>query len=230
MNVKTNKRKNKMYKLVVFDLDGTLADTLSDLAHAVNESLKSVGAPTHPIDSYRIFVGNGVNVLIKQALVEKGEDEQLCKKVKSFFDSYYPQHLCDYTTAYDKMADLLAELEKEGVKTAVHSNKPHEFVPQIIEKLYPHHNFEVVIGNMPEYERKPSPQALIAIMDKLKVSAEETLYVGDSDVDVFTAHEACVKVCGVAWGFRGKEELVDAGADFIAHDSTELLDIIKGLV
>ncbi len=219
-----------MYKLVVFDLDGTLADTLSDLAHAVNKALESVYAPTHPIDSYRTFVGNGVNILIKQALGEKGDDEKLCEKVKAFFDSYYPQHLCDYTCTYVGMADLLNELEKASVKTAVHSNKPHEFVPQIIEKLYPDHNFEVVIGNMSAFERKPSPQALEAIMDKLGVNASETLYVGDSDVDVFTAHNAGVEVCGVAWGFRGKDELSGAGADFIANDSAELLNIIKGLV
>ncbi len=217
-----------MYKLVVFDLDGTLADTLSDLAHAVNEALVYVGAPTHPIDSYRTFVGNGVNVLIKKALGEKGDDEELCKKTKAYFDSYYPQHLCDYTCAYEGMTDVLSELRKASVKTAIHSNKPHEYVPHIIDKLFCDHKFDIVIGNMPLYERKPSPQALCAIMDELGVSKDETLYVGDSDVDVFTAHNAGVKMCGVEWGFRGKDELLSAGADFLAKDSAELLRIIKG--
>ncbi len=218
-----------MYKLVVFDLDGTLADTLEDLAYSMNAALKSENLPIHPVESYRKFVGNGISNLVKQVLMEKGDDEELCKRVKAFFDSYYPEHLCDFTKAYDGMSDVLNQLSAMSVKTAVHSNKPHAFVPQILESLYPKHEFDIAWGHKEQNERKPSPQALELIMSELGVEKGDTLYVGDSDVDVYTAHNAGVKVCGVEWGFRGKEELVSAGADFIAKDSKNLLDIIKGI-
>lgn len=218
-----------MYKLVVFDLDGTLADTLSDLAHSMNKALESENLPTHPVESYRKFVGNGISNLVRQVVMDKADDEELCKRVKAFFDSYYPQHLCDFTKDYEGMADVLRTLRESDVKTAVHSNKPHVFVPQILETLYPEHEFEIAWGHKDCYERKPSPQALEVIMEQLGCDKESTLYVGDSDVDVFTAHNAGVKVCGVEWGFRGKDELVFAGADFIAKDAQNLLDIIKGI-
>lgn len=218
-----------MYKLVVFDLDGTLCNTLSDLANAVNFSLRKEGLPTHPLSSYNKFVGNGVNNLIKQALADKCSDEELFEKVKCSFDDYYPQHFCDTTVAYEKMPELLAELKKSGIMTAVHSNKPHAYVGGILETLFSEHNFDIAWGKRKEFERKPSPQALYEIMKRLSVSSDETLYVGDSDVDVLTAHGAGVKVCGVEWGFRGREELMSAGADFIAKDAVELLYIIKGI-
>ncbi len=217
-----------MYSLVVFDLDGTLCDTLADLANAVNMALSSEGLPTHPLSSYNQFVGNGVNMLIKSALGDKAEDTELFDKVKAYFDSYYPQHLCDYTLSYSGMAELLHTLTDRGVKTAVHSNKPHIYIDTILSKLYPEHQFSVAWGQQERFERKPSPQALNAMISKLGVDKESVLYVGDSDVDVITAHNAGVKVCGVEWGFRGKDELISAGADYTAKDASELLSIIEG--
>lgn len=219
-----------MYKLVVFDLDGTLCDTLSDLADAVNYSLEKEGMPIHPLSSYNKFVGNGINNLIKQVLLEKGNDDELRKKVKSNFDSYYPLHLCDSTKAYDGIVKLLRDLKELGIMTAVHSNKPHAYVPEILSTLFKEHTFNIAWGKKDEFERKPSAQALLEMMRILDVKSEDVLYVGDSDVDVFTAHNARVKVCGVEWGFRGREELLSAGADFIARNTKELLDIIKGIV
>lgn len=218
-----------MYRLVVFDLDGTLADTLSDLAHSMNKALESENLPVHPVESYRKFVGNGISNLVKQVVMDKADDEKLCRRVKAYFDSYYSQHLCDFTKAYDGMNEVLSELRRMDVKTAVHSNKPHTFVPQILKTLYPEHVFELAWGHKDGFERKPSPQALETIIEQLSCDKKSTLYVGDSDVDVFTAHNAGVKVCGVEWGFRGKEELALAGADFLAKDAKNLLDIIKGI-
>lgn len=217
-----------MYKLVVFDLDGTLANTLLDLANAVNVSLREHGLATHDVECYKTFVGNGINSLIRQVLMDKAEDKELFNKVKAFFDFYYPQHLCDYTCAYDGMDKVLAYLSECKVKTAVHSNKPHIFVPQILKKLYPDHEFDIAWGRRDCFERKPSAQALLAMMQKLGVTNDETIYVGDSDVDVKTAHNADVRVCGVQWGFRGRAELECAGADFIAEDADDLLKILMG--
>ncbi len=219
-----------MYKLVVFDLDGTLCDTLSDLANAVNHSLEKEGLPTHPLLSYNKFVGNGINNLIKQVLLDKGNDEKLISKVKKNFDSYYPAHLCELTKPYSGIEELLKELRELSVMTAVHSNKPHVYVPTILETLFEEHTFDIAWGKKDEFERKPSAQALLEMIRILEVEKDEVLYVGDSDVDVFTAHNASVKVCGVEWGFRGREELLSAGADFVAKDTEELLGVIKGIV
>lgn len=219
-----------MYKLVVFDLDGTLCNTLSDLAGAVNYALKKEGLPTHPLSSYNKFVGNGINSLVKLALLDKGDDENLNKTVKAHFDSYYPLHLCDNSKAYDGVEKLLEELRNLNVMTAVNSNKPHAYVPAILKTLFKDHTFNIAWGKRDEFERKPSAQALLNMIEQLGVEKEDVLYVGDSDVDVFTAHNADVKVCGVSWGFRGEEELLSAGADFIAKDTDELLNIIKGIV
>ena len=217
-----------MYKLVVFDLDGTLANTLYDLANAVNKSLEEYGLTTHEVHCYNQFVGNGINNLITQVLMDKADDKDLFNKVKAYFDFYYPQHLCDYTCAYDGMDKVLAYLSEHNVKTAVHSNKPHDYVPQILKNLYPEHSFDIAWGHRDCYERKPSAQALLAMMQQLNVTKDEVIYVGDSDVDVKTAHNAGVKVCGVSWGFRGKAELESANADFIAEDADELLKILMG--
>lgn len=216
-----------MYKLVVFDLDGTLANTLSDLANSVNQALISENLKPHSTQEYNHFVGNGIDNLIKQVVGENG-DEQTRKRVKAFFNAYYPEHLCDYTTAYEGMAQLLTKLDSLNIVTAVHSNKPHAFVPEILRTLYPRHSFAIAWGKKERYERKPSAQALNAIMQALNVQKEQTLYVGDSDVDIFTAHNADVKVCGVSWGFRGKDELINAGADYIADTAEDLLKIIVG--
>lgn len=217
-----------MYKLVVFDLDGTLCNTLSDLASAVNNALKSENLFVHPLDSYRGFVGNGVNNLIRQAMGEHVDDSEMFKRVKQYFERYYQQHLCDSTVLYDGIDDLLDKLNALGVKIAVHSNKPHEYVLTILDRLCKNYKFECVIGQQERYERKPSAQVLCLMLDTLNVSAQDTLYVGDSDVDVYTAHNGSVKVCGVSWGFRGEDELKSAGADFIAQDADQLYNIIVG--
>lgn len=217
-----------MYKLVVFDLDGTLCNTLSDLANSVNSALESEGLPTYPVSAYNQFIGNGVNNLIIRVLGDKAGDKLLHSRVKAYFDSYYPEHLCDSTVAYDGMSELLSTLRKLNICTAVNSNKSHAFVPTILNKLFSDHTFDEVFGQQECYERKPSPQALEEIIRRCNADKSSTLYVGDSDVDVITAHNAGVKVCGVEWGFRGKDELISAGADFIAKDAEELLSIIIG--
>lgn len=217
-----------MYKLVVFDLDGTLCNTLSDLASAVNNALESVGLPTHATDRYNKFVGNGVNNLIRQAMGEHADNSEMFTRVKKYFDEYYPQHLCDSTVLYDGIDELLDKLSELGVMTAVHSNKPHAYVLTILDRILKEHKFLCVFGQQECYERKPSAQALLQMLDMLGVCADDTLYVGDSDVDVLTAHNGGLKVCGVAWGFRGERELMSAGADYIAQDVQQLYSIIVG--
>ncbi len=214
------------YKLIVFDLDGTLVNSLADLAISVNEGLKKAGLKTHDIEKYKKFVGNGREKLIDRAMGESRNDETLRKIVKETFDSYYKDHCNDNTTAYKGCEKLLFELKKAGVKTAVLSNKPDEFVDEILRKIYPNHKFDSAWGKKPEFITKPNPEALNAMLKDLAVKKSECLYIGDSDVDIFTANNAGVDMLGVDWGFRGRKELIDAGAKYVVSSADEILEYI----
>lgn len=210
-----------MIKLAAFDLDGTLADTLADLAAAVNHALSKRGLPTYPVEDYRYFVGNGIDNLIMTVLKEHYAPAA-AEQAKADFSSYYADHCLDFTRAYPGLDGLLGKLDDSGVMTAVISNKPHAFVPAILQKLYPDRRFTLAWGQQKELPRKPAPDALKKAMEILGVEAEETLYIGDSNVDVLFGHNAGVQVCGVSWGFRGERELREAGADVIVHNADEL--------
>ena len=214
-----------MYKLIAFDLDGTVADTLADLAASVNHALSLYGLPTYPDEDYKHFVGNGVDNLIKNVL-NKNYTPELAEKVKAEFGSYYASHSMDYTKAYPGMDGLLARLSADGYMTAVISNKPDAFVPAILSELYPAHRFTYTSGQRAGIARKPAPDSLLMLLKELGVEKSDTLYIGDSDVDVRFAHNAGVKVCGVSWGFRGADELRAAGADHIADTINELAEFI----
>lgn len=216
-----------MYKLVAFDLDGTLADTLADLAAAVNVALKKRGLRTYPVDDYRYFVGNGVDNLIRAALADHFTPA-LADEVKADFQAYYTEHCQDLTCAYSGMDGLLKRLDADGIQTAVISNKPDRFVPGILAALYPGHRFTFAWGQQEGVARKPDPDALNRLIALCGFEKDAVLYVGDSDVDVMFAHSAGVKVCGVSWGFRGAEELTAAGADFLAGTAEQLYDRIRG--
>ena len=214
-----------MLKMVVVDLDGTLADSLTDLALNVNKGLRAVGLPEHPVARYRTFVGNGRAMLVRRAMAPC-EDEAKFQTVVEVFNDEYQRHCNDHTTAYDGCVQLLDQLAEKGILTAVLSNKPDEFVERILRKLYPDHRLAEAWGQKPQYKTKPDGEALRAIMALHGVAPEECLYVGDSDVDVFTAQNAEVAMAGVSWGFRGKRELLDAGAPFVADNAAELLDYL----
>ena len=184
-------------KMVIFDLDGTLADSLADLALNVNKGLKAAGLPEHPVDAYRSFVGNGRVTLVKRAMGDARRDHTKFNTVISTFNKEYLLHCNDNTTAYDGCPEMLRGLADKGVLTAVLSNKPDG--ESLRSMLWLHH-----------------------------VAPDECVYVGDSDVDVNTARNAGVKMAGVAWGFRGKQELLDAGAPFVADTPAELLDYLLG--
>ena len=216
-----------MIKLVIFDLDGTLADTLKDLGTAMNAALASEGLPGYPMDDYRHFVGNGINNLVKVTMAA-GYTPDGAVRVKAGFYDYYADHCVDYTVAYDGLSELLDRLEELKTATAVISNKPERFVPGILKKLYPKHRFLYAWGQREEFPRKPSPESLEKMIELSGFSREEVLYVGDSDVDVVFAHNAGVRVCGVSWGFRGAEELISAGADHIVNSAEELYKVIVG--
>lgn len=215
-----------MIKFVVFDLDGTLVNSLVDLALSVNKGLKKAGLEEKPIENYNQYVGNGREVMITKAMGSFADNKELFKVVEDTFNREYAIHCNDNTTPYDGCVEMLSVLSVKGIMTAVLSNKPDEFVGNILKKVYPDHSFAEAWGQKPQYKRKPSGEALLAMLEKHGISKEECMYIGDSDVDVYTAKNAGVPMSGVVWGFRGKDELKSAGAPFVAETAKELLDYI----
>lgn len=215
-----------MYKYAIFDLDGTLANTLEDLADAVNYALEKNGFKSHPTESYRLMVGSGIINLVKTA--SGCDNQQTVMALKSDFDEYYSTNVVNKTCAYPLSEQVLESLQSKGVALAVLSNKPDIFVKTILNKLFPNVDFKEAWGKKEEYAIKPNPESLNAIINKLGADKSETVYIGDSNVDVLTAQNGEIDVIGCSWGFRGVDELTKAGATKIAHSYTELEAIILG--
>lgn len=213
-----------MTEFCIFDLDGTLLDTLEDLAVSVNYALEKNGLPQHPIDSYRYFVGDGVLMLIRRA--SGSGDEVLLQKLKEDFDSHYQVHRFDKTHPYSGARALLEALREKKIPMAVLSNKPDEFVGDLMKRYFPGISFFATFGKRPGMAKKPDPAALNQLIAQSGVKKENCLYVGDSNVDVETAHNAGIRCCGAEWGFRGYQELKEAGADCFAKDPLGVLQVL----
>ena len=213
-----------MYSCVIFDLDGTLLNTLADLAAAGNHALEALGLPTHEVEAYKTFIGNGIPNLIRRMLPE-GSEEALQKEALRLFSDHYAAHHSDRTKPYDGIPALLDTLHRRGVKIAVVSNKAHVFSVELIRRFFGE-TVGPVYGTGNDLPRKPDPTAVFRVMEELGVTKPETLYVGDSDVDMFTARNAGLDACGVLWGFRSKNVLTESGARFLAKNAEELERII----
>ena len=187
-----------MFKTVLFDLDGTLLNTIDDLADSANRVCKAHGWPEHDTAQYKYFVGNGIPKLVERFSPEDQRDPETLQKTLAEFDTVYGAHMHDKTAPYPGMPELLAKLEKNGVKMAVFSNKADEFARAVVARYFDSSLFEIVRGALPDVPTKPAPQGTRALMQKLGVTAEsgEVLYVGDSNVDVATAHNAGLPCCG----------------------------------
>lgn len=214
-----------MHTLAIFDLDGTLADTLCDLADAVNFGLTQLGYPTHPYESYKIFVGNGVKKLCERALPDDKKDDT--DRLLQIFTERYNEHFLDKTCLYDGIRDALTVLADNGVTFAVATNKPQEFAVQIVEKLLPEFKFAAVLGGCSAREKKPSPDIILEILDKLPIGTKAFM-IGDSDVDIETAINVGISSVGCVWGFRGRNELEKAGADYIAATPSDIPEFVLG--
>lgn len=196
-----------MKKLVIFDLDGTLLNTIADLAESTNHALKQLGFPTHDAETIRTFVGNGINKLLFRALPDKEKTEENVMRMRTHFVPYYDAHNADLSVPYPGIVPLLEELQAKGLMIAVASNKYQAATTKLVKHYFPTIHFVEVLGQREGIAVKPDPSIVFDILKKANVSPEETLYVGDSGVDMQTAINAGVDAIGVTWGFRPRAEL-----------------------
>ena len=213
------------YKAIIFDLDGTLLDTLQDLAISVNAVLKSYKLAEHPVAAYRYFVGDGIDVLVQRAFPDGLIDEQGPDVLVAAVKEEYAQHWSDQTKPYPGVAELLNYLEIKGIPKAIFSNKPHEFALLTVAKLLPDWTFSYVYGISEKTPRKPDPHGALLIAEQLSLKTEEIVYLGDTDTDMQTAVSGGFFPVGATWGFRNPEELLTGGAKKLAarpEDLTEL--------
>ncbi len=213
-------------KLAIFDLDGTLTDSLADIAEAANYSLRKLGFPTHELSKYNYFVGDGLLELISRILPENAQDKK--DEALSLYKDFYSKNYMVKTCVYDGIASLLETLSKKGVKLAVASNKTDAFTQNVVKHYFGEDTFALVCGRVENRPTKPEPAILHDIMDKLGFSPDDCFMIGDTNIDIKTGKNAGMKTIGCLWGFRTLEELADAGADFIADKPEDIVKFICG--
>jgi phosphoglycolate phosphatase len=207
----------------IFDLDGTIVNSLEDLADSTNKVLEKHGYLAYPVHTYTTFIGDGIDVLLQRAF--KSEDTAFLTIVRSEFDSIYQKQCLHKTKPYSGIISLLMELQEQGIKMAVVTNKAHAIANHIVTQVFPH-MFLYTYGNSKDYPRKPDATIVNKVIEEMGSNKEECVFIGDSDIDILTGKNAGMKTIGVVWGFRGKEELQNSGADAIADTPKDIRRII----
>jgi phosphoglycolate phosphatase len=217
------------FKAVIFDLDGTLLDSIQDIADTMNLILKREGFPLHNLETYKTFVGNGVKKLIFRSLPEEHRKEEKIQEYVTLFREIYQQQWRNHTKLYPGIDGMLDLLKVNGVKMAILSNKPDEFTKTMTKEFLGAFDFEVVAGALPDVPKKPNPEAALRIRKKFNVWSKRTVFLGDSAIDMETAISAKMIPIGVSWGFRPKKELKKAGATDIIDYPFDLIDILHDI-
>lgn len=216
------------YKAVIFDLDGTLVDSLADLSDSVNLMLESYGFPTHEMEQYRYFVGNGSKKLMERTLPrDKAASAEFVEEALVKYKAIYKERLLEKTRPYNGVRELLAELKSRGIPLAVCTNKHNDAALTIVKILFASGTFEEVLGDRPGFPKKPNPATPLEIASHLGVKPDEVAYLGDTSVDMETAVHAGFLPVGVLWGFRPEEELVKNGAKVLLKAPLELLEKVE---
>lgn len=216
-----------MIKLVIFDLDGTLTDSLKSIQYCTNKTLEKFGYAPFPLEPYRYFVGDGVAELIKRALQAAG-DKNLVNlgAAMEFYNEIFKEHCMYEVKPYKGILELIQSLKDKGIRIAVNSNKPQAGTSDVVETVFGKETFSMAVGQAPERDRKPSPDGIYHIARTLNVSLRDILYVGDTSTDMQTGKNAGVFTIGVLWGFRDRQELIENKADAIISDPLEILDYL----
>ncbi len=215
----------RKWDTVIFDLDGTLLNTLEDLKESVNFALDKAGMPLRSMEEVRRFVGNGVMRLVELSVPE-GRENPKFERVFEIFKEHYSLHCNDKTGLYDHVEELLVELKRRGYKMAIVSNKYYDAVQELKEQYFAEY-IQVAIGEKENINRKPAPDTVIEALKLLGSTRETAVYVGDSEVDIATAKNAFMDCISVTWGFRTKEEQQKAGGKVFADDPLEILDLLQ---
>lgn len=214
------------FKAVLFDLDGTLLDTIDDLADSMNSVLEMFGYPTHGVDKYKYFVGDGMDVLVRRALPVSLKEESIVAGCVAAMKEEYSSRWADKTRPYEGIPELLNALSSSGVRLSILSNKPHEPTGIVVSKMLSGWKFEMVVGVRDGVPRKPDPAAAISIAESLGIVPDEFLYLGDTNTDMKTAVAAGMFPAGALWGFRTADELIETGARILVRHPADLLDFI----
>lgn len=215
------------FKAVIFDLDGTLLDTLEDLADAGNRVLAAAGLPTHPVDRYRYFVGDGVRALVERILPEQVRDPENIERLMAAFRDDYAKNWHVRTRVYDGVGVMLSALQQQYLFLNVLSNKPHDFTRLCVDQFLGGWNFSTVVGQRPGVPRKPDPVSALEIAAGINVPPAEIVYLGDTATDMKTARAAGMYPVGALWGFRTAEELEASGASRLVRHPLELPELIQ---
>lgn len=213
-----------MVKGVIFDLDGTLIDTIEGLANSVNAAMDYYSFPNHSIEKYRTFVGNGVGKLVERALPEGKKN--LTEDARKIFEKHYAETMLDVLPVYDGINELLEYLIKNNIKIAVNTNKMDVFAKPMIEKVFGD-TFCDVLGEVDFLSRKPSPDGVNYLLEEMGVSREDCLYIGDSQVDIKTARNAAMRCVSVTWGFAMREVLMENDPEIMVDHPREIIDLIE---
>ncbi|QSW90923.1 HAD family hydrolase [Flavobacterium endoglycinae] len=213
------------FKGIIFDLDGTLVNSLEDISDAMNKVLQGLNFPTHTYDTYQYFIGSGLRNLVSKALPStNNSDEQIEICFECMINEY--REICTLKTKpYDGIVELLENLTSQNIKMAVFSNKADELTKKIASEIFPNH-FDIAVGLSTEALKKPNPFEALAIGKKWNLNPEEILFVGDSDIDMQTAVNANMFPVGVTWGYRTEEELKNSGAKLVVNKASELIEIL----
>lgn len=211
-----------MKKLVIFDLDGTLLNTIADLALSTNYALNKLGYPTHEVEAYNFMVGNGINKLFERALPEGEKTEENVLRIRKEFVPFYDMHNADESRPYPGIPELLSHLQDAGIQVAVASNKYQAATQKLIAHYFPTIKFIAVFGQRDGVNVKPDPTIVFDILKIANIEKNDVLYVGDSGVDMQTAANAGVTACGVTWGFRPRAELEEFSPAYIVDSAKEI--------
>lgn len=215
-----------MKKAIIFDLDGTLLNTIVDLSETVNIVLEKHNFPIHSIDEYKYFLGKGIEVLCRNAFPDVISEDSFQNYLKEV-EKVYKIRQTLKTRPFDGIAEMLEELNNLGIKIAILSNKPHKFTEDTVKHYFPDINFEVIYGARDGFERKPSPDSALEISKIMNLNSEEIIFVGDSETDIKTGRNANMQSIGVEWGYRKKSELINSGAHYIINKPYDIFEYIK---
>lgn len=213
-------------KAVLFDLDGTLLDTIEDLADSMNAVMNELGCSPHSLEEYKIFVGDGPDVLVTRSLPVDRRDEHTIRKGTELIGNEYKRRWADKTRLYPGISELLQELRRKGLKIGILSNKRHDFMEMVISHFFPGFVFDAIEGSGSKFPKKPDPTGALDIARRFGLKPDEIIYCGDSDTDMMTAKAAGMLAIGALWGFRSREELLQHGAHAVIEKPLDILNYL----